>query len=44
MRNGAEAAVLSETEDGEWVKVRYLVDEVSSLTRAEDLVNESCWT
>jgi hypothetical protein len=41
VRNGAEAAVLSETEDGEWVKVRYLVDEVSSLTRAEDLVNES---
>jgi hypothetical protein len=41
VRNGAEAEVLSETEDGEWVKVRYLVDEVSSLTKAEDLVNES---
>jgi hypothetical protein len=24
MRDGAEAEVLSETEDGEWIRVRYL--------------------
>jgi hypothetical protein len=40
-RNGAEAEVLSETEDGERIKVRYLeAKEEPSLRGTEDLVNE----
>jgi len=38
---GAEAEVLSETEDGERIKVRYLkAKDESSLEGTEDLVNE----
>ena len=38
---GAEAEVLSETEDGAWVKVRYLrVEDGQSLVGTEDLVGE----
>ncbi len=40
-RNGAEAEVLSETEDGERIKVRYLEDkDEPSAVGTEDLVNE----
>ena len=39
--DGAEAEVLSETEDGAWIKVRYLsVPDDPSLTGTEDLVSE----
>ncbi|HZB82051.1 MAG TPA: hypothetical protein VE288_04275 [Rubrobacteraceae bacterium] len=41
MYGGAEAEVLSETEDGERIKVRYLeVKDEPSLEGTEDLVNE----
>ena len=40
-RNGAEAEVLTETEDGERIEVRYLeVKDEPSLVGTEDLVNE----
>jgi hypothetical protein len=40
--DGAYAEVLSETEDGQWVKVRYLEDEDdASLAGTEDLVSEA---
>jgi hypothetical protein len=40
-RNGAQAEVLSETDDGEKIKVRYLeVKNHSSLVGTEDLVDE----
>jgi len=40
-RNGAEAEVLSETEDGERIKVRYLeAKDEPSLVGTEDHVNE----
>lgn len=40
-RGGAEAEVLAETEDGAWVKVRYLeVEDDPTLAGAEDLVSE----
>jgi hypothetical protein len=40
--DGAEAEVLSETEDGSWIKVRYLeVEDDPSLVGTEDLVIES---
>ncbi len=40
-RNGAEAEVLSETEDGERIKVRYLEDkDEPSAVGTEDLVHE----
>ena len=38
--DGVQAEVLSETEDGQWVKVRYLEDE-PSLAGTEDLVSEA---
>jgi len=39
-RDGAEAEVLSETEDGEWIKVRYLDGEDDPLfAGTEDLAN-----
>jgi len=39
--NGAEAEVLSETEDGERIEVRYLeVKDEPSLVGTEDLVSE----
>ena len=38
---GTEAEILFETEDGEWIKVRYLeVKDEPSLVGREDLVNE----
>ncbi len=41
-RGGAQAEVLSETEDGEWIKVRYLeAKDDPSLVGTEDLVKES---
>ena len=41
-RGGAQAEVLSETEDGEWIKVRYLeAKDDPSLVGTEDLVEES---
>jgi hypothetical protein len=41
-RDGAEAEVLAETEDGAWIKVRYLeVADDPSLVRTEDLVSET---
>lgn len=40
-RDGAEAEVLAETEDGAWVKVRYLnVEDDPSLVGTEDLLSE----
>ena len=40
-RAGAEAEILAETEDGAWIKVRYLeVEDDPSLTGTEDLVSE----
>jgi hypothetical protein len=40
MRDGAEAEVLSETEDGEWIKVRYLNGESDPLfAGTEDLAH-----
>ena len=40
MRDGAEAEVLSETEDGEWIKVRYLDGEDDPLfAGTEDLAH-----
>jgi len=40
-RNGAEAEVLSETEDGEKIKIRYLEDkDEPSVVGTEDLVSE----
>jgi hypothetical protein len=39
-RDGAEAEVLSETEDGEWIRVRYLASENDPLfANTEDLVS-----
>lgn len=41
-RDGAEAEVLAETEDGEWIKVRYLeAEDDLSLVGTEDLVSDS---
>jgi hypothetical protein len=41
-RGGAQAEVLSETEDGERIKVRYLeAEDDPSLVGTEDLVEES---
>lgn len=40
-RDGAEAEILFETEDGEWIKVRYLeAKDGPSVVGREDLVNE----
>lgn len=40
-RDGAQAEVLSETEDGEWIEVRYLeVKDDPSLEGTEDRVHE----
>jgi hypothetical protein len=40
-RDGAQAEVLTETEDGEWIKVRYLeAKDDPSLEGMEDFVNE----
>ena len=40
-RDGAEAEILSETEDGQWIKIRYLDGDASSSGGTEDLVNEN---
>jgi hypothetical protein len=40
MHNGAEAAVLTEIEDGEWIKARYLdAEDQSSLVGTQGLVS-----
>ena len=39
-RGGAQAEALSETEDGEWIKVRYLAKDHPSLVETEDLDTE----
>ena len=42
IRDGAEAEVLEETEDGAWIRVRYLeVEDDPSLAGTEDLVSEA---
>jgi len=41
-RDGTEAEVLAETEDGAWIRVRYLeVDDDPTLAGTEDLVSEA---
>lgn len=37
-RDGAEAEVLSETHDGEWIKVRYLDDQEDPLFAGTEYV------
>jgi hypothetical protein len=40
MHNGAEAEILTEIEDGEWIKVRYLdAEDESSLVGTQGLVS-----
>lgn len=43
MLDGAEAEVLSETEDGQWIKVRYLgtTEDDPLFAGTEDLVSEN---
>ncbi len=40
-QDGAEAEVLSETEDGEWIRVRYLDGGDPLFGGTEDLVSEA---
>jgi hypothetical protein len=40
MRDGAEAEVLSETEDGEWIRVRYLDGDNAAFAGTDDLAHK----